>query len=218
MTNLRSRLLPSRKEIQHEDKSGLFYLVYGLITLALLTTSSASFAGHADATTRGFNGTVACSGNLFRRLNGTERQYSAWTFRNFDERLTVFIDRIRVYDATGVLRADFAGAALPAFITGDLGGTDNALEPHQTATLTSLDVFGDIHFPRNERPLRMIVSWNANGRALLMELSHSHLVRDRIVDPNTGAFRLGNERSRHQYDCRHIRIGRRFGFLSNENQ
>jgi hypothetical protein len=188
------------------------YLFFGIVTSVLLTTSSVSFAGHADDTTRALNGTVACGGNHFRRLNGTERQFSAWTFRNFDDRLTILIDRIRIYDATGQLRADFPGTALPSFSNGDLGGTDNALEPHQTATLTTLDVFGDANFPRPERPLQMIVDWNANGRTLLLELSHARLARDRIVNPDTGEVRLGNERSRHQYDCRHIRIGRGLGF------
>ena len=191
-----------------KSKVNLSYLFYALITLVLLAASSASFAGHADDTTRAFRGTMACGANHFRRLNGTERQFSAWAFRNFDDRQTIFVDRIRIYDATGQLRADYAGTALPTFSLGDLGGTDNALEPYQSATLLSSDMFGDHNFPHAERPLQMIVDWSASGRVLLLSLSHNRLVRDRIKDPVSGAVTLGDERSRGINSCRHIRVGR----------
>lgn len=171
---------------------------------ALLGLPHPASASSADSTKRAFAGIVACGGNHFDRVGGTEGQRARYTLRNLSADQSIFIDRIRMFDAQGGILFDSTASGLPTFFNGVLGPGDNSLDPHQSAHLRSEDVLSG-PLSSTQRPIQTVIDWSANAKVLLLEAS---LVRiSRRLDVTTGKLR--EERGRHQYDCRHIRIVRR---------
>lgn len=180
------------------------HLLSALLLAPLLATNPAH-AGATEPNKTALGGTVGCAGNHFNRLNGAEAHRSVYLLRNYSESTGINIDRIRVFNASGVNLYDSTADGFPTFINGVLGPSDRVLEPHQTAQLGLADILGNT-LPGNERPVQAIFDWSATtGKVLLPHIGHVLLIRDR--DIATGA--LGGELARQSGGCRAIFIRRR---------
>jgi len=165
----------------------------------------------ASGTKKALSGTVACGGSQFIRNGGNEFHQASYIMRNFDGSAEIHIERIRFFDATGNLVADFPGTSLPEFTNGILGPQDNVLETNQTAQLGTRNVFGDQGFSSSDRPLQVLIDWNSISPVKPLNVSMVRSVRERIVKIDaTGnqIVKYGEERSRHRSACRVIELQR----------
>ena len=154
-------------------------------------------------------GSVGCGGSHFLRLGNTELQTSFYNLRNFNDDIALRIDRIRFYNATGALVQDFVAPNLPPFLNDVLGPGNNLLQPHQTAQLSALDIFGTNFFANDERPLQLIVDWSAERRVMPLQVALNRVARaaQLIVNPTTGqtSLSVNVERSRSASSCTALR-------------
>lgn len=134
-------------------------------------------------------GTFACGGNHFSRLGGTEQHRSVYVISNPNPRVTVTLDRLRLFDANGNLLFDFPDDALPDSVKPQLG-------PYETTQINSFDILND-ELTSERRPIQTHIEW-------------SNLDRRRGVPPSVGLVRTvrvadtGVERSRASAECRLI--------------
>ncbi|HEB58609.1 MAG TPA: hypothetical protein ENJ01_05245 [Gammaproteobacteria bacterium] len=182
-----------------------------LVTMVLSFATTRVMASAADLGRHGATGVIICGGNQLMRNKGSEFHWTAWTLRNFDNHATLFIERMRFIDARGNTLYDSAISGLPVFVNGVLGPLDNGLDPHQTALLSSRDVFGrDVALPKTQRPIQLIIDWSAESHALTLDAVAVRVVRERAVtDDGAGnvTVKIGAERSRHASACRTVRHG-----------
>jgi len=174
------------------------FLKLGIAAL-LATTPLFATASPADQDDRAFSGTIACGGSHFNRVGGTEAQRTAYVLRNYNDSLSININRLAVYDATGAILADFNGATLPIAFNGVFGGGDNSIEPFQTALYLSADLIG-APLPNALRPISVRIDWSADAKALIPEISY---VRNaRRLDQSS------REQARATSSCRSIVINK----------
>jgi len=181
----------------------------GLITL-LAASPLIAAASSADQDDRAVSGTIACGGNHFERVGGTEGQSTAYVLRNYDASLPISINRLAIYDASGTVIADFNGASLPVSFNRIFGGGDNSLEPFQTALYLSADLIG-APLSRNRRPITVQIDWSADSRALIPEISSVRRARRQEVSFDqfgNQIVRTREERSRATSSCRSIVINK----------
>lgn len=170
------------------------------ISLIGMTYQSTSIAGHADKNKRGVQGSVTCGGNYFSRSGGSELHRSTYVLRNIANEGAINIQRIRVYNANGMVLFDSSLTGLPSFYNSVVSASDTALDPHQSAQLRIVDMIPSQS--RNNRPLQTVINWTANQTILSLEAVNVRTIAD--VDPVTG--KVGKQRGRHLYECRTTKL------------
>ena len=165
-----------------------------LASLSIGVTLSTLLLSGGLAEASGFkvhNGTLACGGNHFSRLAGSEQHRTSYTLRNFSGYGRVTIESIQVFDANGNVLFDFpsVNSELPAGVKTDLG-------PHETTLINTADIlFADLGSP--DRPIQTHVEWSyAQGKKdIPLNGSSVRTVR---------AAETGAEQSRASSECKLI--------------
>jgi hypothetical protein len=138
-------------------------------------------------------GTLACGGNHFSRLSGTEQHRTSYIFRNFSGYATVTIERVQMFDANGNTLFEFPGVALPGSVKTELG-------PHETTQINTADILFDDLEPA-ARPIQTHVLWSYAQRRRDIALGGSTVRTVRASD-------TGTELSRANSECKLIDIRR----------
>lgn len=177
-----------------------------LATSMLMATVGAE-AAFSDQDDRAYSGTLACGGNHFNRLGGTEAQRSSYVLRNYGD-TPIRIEQMTMYDATGAVIFSADGTSLPPFRNSLLGPGDNVLMPNQTTQINTQDILGESGLGRDIRPITVKFDWAADSKTILPDFSWVRFsrARARIFDPATGTttFEYREERGRHLNNCRSI--------------
>lgn len=187
----------------------------------MLMAASGAQAAASDQDDRAFGGTIACGGNHFNRLSGTEVQRTSYVLRNFGD-TPIRIEQMTLYDARGAVLFSADGATLPLFRNSILGPGDNILLPNETAQILSSDILGESGLGRNTRPTSLKFDWAADAKTILPNITAVRFSRARIrsIDPVTGQTVFSNnleERGRHFGSCRSIRITKGRGKKHNDD-
>ena len=153
-----------------------FYI--SLATIFSLTFAGATRAAKSEGEATARQGVVRCGGNNFLRLSNTEIHFTSYFLRNFDSTEPIIIDRMRFFDATGAILLDSAVSGLPRAQNGILlGGSDNTLNPNETARFDSDDILPFLS-PLN-RPIQLEIEWSSNKAALTLDVSLAEISRER---------------------------------------
>lgn len=163
------------------------------VALGLLASACASPVeplGHGKQA-----GAIRCGGNHFVRLAGSELHFVNYIFRNRGEQGTITVERMRFWDATGLLIFDSMTAGFPGFSNRVLGPGNQTLEPNQTG---QLDVTSFLpHLTDAQRPMQAEFDWSASREAKPLSVDLIRLVQ--ALDPTTQA--RGAEKTRDSQDC-----------------
>jgi hypothetical protein len=134
-------------------------------------------------------GMLACGGNHFSRLAGSELHRTSYIFRNFNAGATITIESVRVFDANGNILFDFPGIGLPAHVKTELG-------PNETTQINTADIlFEDLDSA--DRPIQTHVGWSSGRSHRYIPLNGSTVRTVRVA--GTGA-----ELSRTSSECNFI--------------
>ncbi len=167
-----------------------------LVSLPIGITLSALLLSSGLAQADGFQvrgGTLACGGNHFSRIGGTELHRTSYILRNFSGYATATIESVQVFDANGNIVFDFPDVDLPESVKTELG-------PHETTQINTADILShDLN--ETERPIQTHVTWSFGHRQKDAALSGSTVRTVRALD--TGA-----ERSRASSECKLIGTSR----------
>ena len=160
-----------------------------------------SMASAVDGDDLAFSGTLVCGGNHFNRLGGTEAWRSTYTIRNVNDSDNITINRIRTYNANGVVLYDSNVSGMPVFQNSVLGAGDNVIGPHQSAQLNTDEVVGSAGLSADDRPLQTVFEWSASKKVLTLGGGTTVWARARTQNPDT-TWTYQEERSRHSGKCR----------------
>jgi len=178
-------------------------LVSLLVVTPVLVTASPT-----EQDDRAVSGTIVCGGNHTDRLGNTEAQRTSYIWRNYNDSLSININRLTIYDATGAVLADHDAVSLPRSFNRVMGAGDNTLEPFQTAQYRSGDLLGAT-LTRNNRPISVRIEWSAESRALIPEMSWVRTARRQEIsfdEFGNQTTRSREDRARHAFHCRSIAI------------
>ncbi len=180
-------------------------LVNSIFVSASLIFSMAANSSPTEQNETAKSGIVSCGGSFFNRLSGTERHSTSYILRNLNNNTTIKINRIRVYNAQGVLIGNYSVPTLPPTRNSTLGPGNGNLIPHMSAhfVVDKLVLAGPL--PSNERPIQVFFHWKAPRRVLMPEIAHVRNSRRFDIATNKSK----EERGRHFYFCRHISINDR---------
>jgi len=151
------------------------------------------------------SGTIACGGNYFNRLGGTERHTTTYVLRNIDSAIPIYIKAIRVYNAKGMLIGNYTTATLPVTRNSTLGPGNGKLIPHMSAQYSVSALIPTGPLPVDERPIQVHFDWKARTRVLMPEFVHVRVSRGFDIIAN----KTKKDRARHLFMCRHIQINGR---------
>jgi len=155
---------------------------------SLRPTSGKSSSGSAEADDIKFRGgMLACGGNHFSRVAGTELHRTSYNLRNFSRVDTATIERVRVFDANGIVLYEFPGTDLPASVKTELG-------PYESTQINTADILVD-ELNANDRPIQAHIKWSYEGGRKDIPINGSTVRTVRAAD-------TGNERSRASSECR----------------
>lgn len=190
--------------------NGIKKLTSVAMATGMLMASMGAQAAFSDQTDRAYGGTMACGGNHFNRLGGTETNNTRYVLRNYGND-PIRVEQLTVYAADGSTLFSANGATLPTFVNGILGAGDNVLNPNETALLRTEDFLAPL--PNNLRPISMKIEWASDSKTLLPDFVwvRNTLARVQIgVDPVTGEkiFKKRETRGRHLNNCRSISISK----------
>lgn len=169
----------------------------GVATLLSLTFAGAAQAApptEGEATAR--QGVVRCGGDHFLRVGGTEIQATRYVLQNFDSTNPIIIERMRFFDASGVILADSAVLGLPLSENGILGPANNTLGPDQSAHFQIENILPFLS--QNQRPIQLEIVWSSARAALTLDVSFTRVTRRRDTAGNVF------EEGRSDRDCRSI--------------
>lgn len=169
-------------------------LISGLI--AGMAIQSTANAAAADKGRQAIEGSVSCGGAYYVRNGGTEIQRSTYVIRNLSDAGTIYLDRVRVYSATGAILFDSDVSGIPASYNGVISAVDNGLDARQTANVRIADLIPQQG--RANRPLQTVFDWSADEPILTLEATNVRTNTD--IDPVTG--KIGKQRGRHASACR----------------
>ena len=157
-----------------------------LLTLGtLLSIPLAAFASLPDQDGVGrVTGTLACGGNHFVRVGGTELHTTTYSLRNYASEGTITIESVVIYDASGTVIYDSASSGFP--------GPRTELGPNQSVLFNS-DAILAYNLPSDLRPIQAIFRWSASEKAPDLELRISTTRLARAV--------TGEERARSDGSC-----------------
>jgi hypothetical protein len=167
-----------------------------LASLPIGVTLSALLLSTGLAEASGFkihNGTLACGGNHFSRVAGSELHRTSYIFRNFSGYGTVTIESVQVFDANGNVLFDFPNATLPASVK-------TALGPHETTQINTADILVEDLGPE-DRPVQTHVKWSYGRGEKGIPLNGSSVRTVRAAD-------TGSEHSRANTECKLIDLWR----------
>jgi len=179
-------------------------LISGLI--AGVTYQSTAFAAAADRSKKGIEGSVSCGGAYYVRNGGTEIQRSTYVLRNLSDAGSIYLDRLRVYNAKGTIIFDSDVSGIPASYNGVITAIDNSLDPRQTANLRIADLIPTQG--RNSRPIQTVIDWTADEPTLTLEATNVRTNTD--IDPLTG--KIGKQHGRHSSACRTTKLVRKYHY------
>lgn len=195
-------------------RTDIFASLAGIALMAATMQTQAAFSDQDD---RAFGGIMACGGNHFNRLGGTEAHRTRYILRNYAD-IPVRIESMKLYDANGNTLFDSSISGLPDFDAVLVGG-NNILGPNQTALLKSETILTESSLPSNARPIQMIIEWAADSKTVIPDFVwvRNTLARQKLIDPVTGAvsFKNRESRGRHLNNCRSVRIAEGKGQLDN---
>ena len=129
-------------------------------------------------------GTLACGGNHFSRLAGSETHRTACVLRNFSRYASITIDRFRVFEANGNVLFDYPRAGLPASVKSELGAHGS------TQTNTADLLFEDPS--SNDRPIQARVEWSYGQGQKDIGLDGSAIRTVRLTSTGAGQSRAGS--------------------------
>ena len=164
--------------------------------IAGMTFHSTAFAAASDRAKKGVAGSVSCGGTYFIGAGGTEIQRANYILRNVSDVGSVYIDRVRVFNAAGVILFDSDVSGIPASRNNIINPADNSIEPRQSANLRIVDLITPQG--RFTRPLQTVVDWSADEPVLTLEAGTVRTTA--AYDSVTGA--IGAQRGRHSSACR----------------
>jgi len=139
------------------------------------------------------NGTLACGGNHFSRVAGSELHRTSYIFRNFSGYGTVTIESVQVFNANGNELFDFPNDGLPASVKTTLG-------PHETTQINTADILVEDLGPA-DRPIQTHVRWSYGQRERDVPLNGSSVRTVRATD-------TGTELGRAHAECKLIDVQR----------
>ena len=159
-----------------------------LLSGLLLFGTQAHATGPVDSMkVRG--GTLACGGNHFSRMAGSEQHRTTYVLRNFSDNATITIERFLVFDANANVLFDFPGFAFPVSAKTELG-------PQETTQINSADIlFEDLGSAA--RPIQAHIDWSYVQGQKDIALNGSTVRTVRVTDN-------GAELSRASSECRLI--------------
>lgn len=174
---------------------------YGVLIscLAVFSISLANVALADDDYDKPSRGVLRCGGNHFIRVGGSELQFTSYNLRNQNSTVTITIDAMRAFNASGAVIFDSAVTGLPSAANGILGPGDNTLEPNQTAQILSYDFLPFL--AQNDRPIQVEIEWSAPVRGIPLAAASTRISRSR--DAVTGQQR--EERGRDTSACTAIK-------------
>ena len=182
------------------------------LATGMLMASVGAQAAFSDQDDRALGGTMACGGNHFNRMGGTEAHRTTYVMRNYGD-IPIRIEQMTVYNANGAVIFSANGATLPQFRNSVLGPGDNVLMPNETAQLNSDDILGDGGLGRDFRPISMKIDWAADSNTILPDFVWVRTSRGRIQvtdpeshDPRALIWKTREDRARHLNNCRSISI------------
>jgi hypothetical protein len=192
-----------------------------VLTTGMLMASMGAHAAFSDQDDRAFGGTMACGGNHFNRLGGTEAHRTTFVFRNYGD-TPIRVEQMTMYDANGTIIFSAGAATLPLFRNGVLGPGDNILMPNETAQINSDDLLGSSGLGRNFRPISMKVDWAADSKTTLPDFVWVRTSRGRIqvpdpANPGQLIWKTREDRARHLNNCRSISINKGRGQHHNDD-
>ena len=173
-------------------------LLLGLF--AGFTYQGAAQAAAADRSKKGVEGSVTCGGTYFIRNGGTEIQRSTYILRNVADNGTIYIKRVRVFNAIGATLFDSDILGIPTSYNGVISASDNGLDARQSANLRIADLIPTQD--RNNRPLQTVIDWRADDRILSLDAVNVRTNTD--IDPATG--KIGKQHGRHASACRTTKL------------
>jgi hypothetical protein len=182
------------------------------LATGMFMASMGAQAAFSDQDDRAFGGTMACGGNHFNRMGGTEAHRTTYVFRNYGD-TPIRVEQMTMYDANGTVIFSADATSLPLFKNSVLGPGDNVLMPNETAQINSDDLLGDAGLGRNFRPISMKIDWAADSKTTLPDFVWVRTSRGRIQVPdpaNPGAlfWKTREDRARHLNNCRSISINK----------
>jgi len=158
-----------------------------------------AFPSQASAEPKMTGGTTACNGTFFYRQDVDEVHMGTWNFANYNDDVTIKVDRAQIFTADGVRVVDFPNDGLPP-----PPFTKTVLLPHQSTQLRFHDMFGGpagYLQDKNKRPVQLIVDWSIpDGRGYAPDAETVVTVR-----VGGGGFLGGTEIARNSVKCRLIR-------------
>lgn len=187
-----------------KSKKSISSLLMGSLLAGMAATSVQ--ASDAERGRKGIEGSVTCGGAYYIRNGGTEIQRSTYVLRNVSDNGIIYLDRVRVFSATGAILFDSDVSGIPASYNGVITPADNSLDPRQTANLRIADLIPTQG--RNNRPLQMVVDWNADEPTLTLDAVNVRTNTD--IDPVTG--KIGKQRGRHATACRTTKLVRKYHY------
>lgn len=144
-------------------------LISGL--LAGMAFQGTANAAAADRNKKGVEGSVTCGGTYYTRNGGKEIQRSTYILRNVSDKGIIYLDRFRVYNATGTILFDSDASGLPASYNSVITAADNALDPRQTANYRVADLVSQQG--NTTRPLQTVIE---KFKTYLFHIAHNKLI------------------------------------------
>jgi hypothetical protein len=178
--------------------------------LCLAIAPLLAIASPTEQGARAYGGTIVCGGNHFTRLDGTEIHTTSYAWRNYDPSISIRINRVRIYDATGAILKDYGPGSLPTSFNGVMPFGDNTLEPFQSALYRTSELL-DAPLTLDKRPIQVHIDWAAHSwvariKALVPEFVWVRVSRHRehVGVDSSGApiYKVREERARHLNNCR----------------
>jgi len=156
-----------------------------------LTLTANVQATSSDRGEKAGNGRVVCTGNFQESSSTTTR----WTIHNVDNKRSITLDRMRVYQADGTKVYDSSNDGLATSSTVVPFGK---IRPYQTVSFKSETLitngFLPAELPGDQRPVKVIFDWSSN--------SEKDVITPYVI--NTRHSTSTGE-TRHARDCRAIK-------------
>ncbi len=181
--------------MSNKSKKAVIGVVLGSL-IAGMSFQSTALAAASDRGKKAVTASVSCGGNYFVGNGGIEIQRSTYIMRNVSDVGSIYIDRVRVFNAKGVSLFDSDVSGIPASRNNTITPVDNSIEPRQTANLRIQDLIP--MQGRLNRPLQTVIDWSADEPVLTLDVGN---VRTTAAYDSATAT-IGAQSGRHSSACR----------------
>ena len=181
--------------MSYKSKKAVIGVVLGSL-IAGMSFSSTAFAAASDRSKKAVTASVTCGGTYYVGNSGIEIQRSTYVMRNLSDVGSIYIDRIRVFDAKGVSLFDSDVTGIPASRNNIITPIDNSIEPRQSANVRIQDIIP--MQGRFNRPLQTVIDWSADEPMLTLNVGN---VRTTAAYDSATA-KIGAQSGRHFSSCR----------------